>query len=109
MSTTEDSFNVDCTVPWMETVTFTSWSAFHSYILKSSSGGCEFVYLGQRCEDWLLQSSLSRILMADEKFRLMSDSERRSRQQQHLDEFQIRSVAGAVRSRVNFRRITCGL
>lgn len=100
MTTTEDSFNVERTVPWMETVTFSTWSAFHSYILKSPSGGCEFVYRGQRCEDWLLQSSLSRILMADEQFRSMNDADRRSREQQHYDEFQyaIRGRRGPLAS-----------
>lgn len=102
MSTTEDSFKVDRPVSWMETVTFSSWTAFQSYILKSPSGGCEFVYRGQRCEDWLLQSSLSRILMADEQFRSMSDSDRKSRERQHYDEFQyaIRGRRGPLASEV---------
>lgn len=87
MPTTVDSIEVERSVPWMETVKFPSWAVFQSYIGKSPSGGCEFVYRGQRCDNWLLQSSLSRILMSDAKYRSMSDADRKLCVDQHYDGF----------------------
>lgn len=69
------------------TVTCSSWGAFQQFVGTRFHDTCEYVFRGQRCDNWLLEPTLARVFKSHEHLSRLDDESRKKWVDRHYNEF----------------------
>lgn len=81
----------------VETITFDAWNQFQQFVGDTFADDCRYVFRGQRCDTWLLEPSIARLMRNHGHLATLDERQQAERVKQHYQEFQyaIRGRRGA--------------